>query len=111
MGLSDKLFISDTVEERQIELDDGTVEVVHFKQLPNTVFERYAAWCNSADENLVASAAPRMLVHGVCDPDGTPALTQEQAERIKRPVMLKLLAALMDVNGYGKKKADALGKP
>ena len=111
MGLSDKAFISDKLEEREVEMDDGSVEIVHFKHLPNTAFERYALWCSSKDEDVVATAAPRMLVMGVCETDGAPALTQEQAERIKRPTMLRVLAKLMDVNGYGKKAADGPGKP
>lgn len=106
--LSEKFFISDKIEERSIEVGDGTVEVLHFKHLPNTAFERYAIWSNSKDEDIVASAHARLLSMGLCGPDGASAVTQEQAERIKRPVMLRLITALLDVNGYGK-KAEPLG--
>lgn len=108
--LNDKFFIDEAIEERPIEMGDGTSEVLWFKHLPNTAFERYALWCNSKDEDVVAKASPALLVMGVCQPDGTPALTQAQAERIKRPIMLRILAALMEVNGYGKEK-PAAGKP
>lgn len=103
--LSKALFISDKVEERTIELADGTVEVVHFKHLTSTQFELYALWSNSADENVVATATARLLVVGVCEPDGTPALDLANAEKLKRPVMQRLLRALLEVNGYfnGKK--------
>lgn len=102
MALSDKFFISDRIEERSIELGDGSTEVLFFKHLPNTAFERYAIWCGSADEDVVATASARLVVLGLCEPDGKPAITLEQAERIKRPVMQSLVRALLEVNGYGK---------
>ena len=109
--ISDKFFIDEKIEERPIEMGDGTSETLWFKHLPNTAFERYALWCNSSDEDVVSKAGPRLLVLGVCLPDGKPALTQEQAERIKRQIMLRILAALMEVNGYGKEKKTDAGKP
>ena len=109
--LNDKFFIEDRIEERPIEMGDGTTEVLWFRHLPNTAFERYALWCNSKDEDVVAGAGPALLVMGLCQPDGSPAITQERAERIKRPIMLRILAALLDVNGYGKGKTPDAGKP
>jgi hypothetical protein len=107
MPLTDKFFISDKIEERSVELGDGTSEVLFFKQLPNTAFERYAIWCNSADENVVATASARLLVLGLCEPDGTPAITLEIAERLKRPVAQRMVNALLNVNGYGKSAEPA----
>jgi hypothetical protein len=107
--LSDKFFISEKIEERSIELGDGTNEVLFFKHLPNTAFERYAIWCNSADEDVVATASARLLVMGLCEPDGTGALTLDVAERIKRPVIQKMVRALLEVNGYGKSLSEQAG--
>lgn len=105
--LSDKFFISKDIVERKITMADGTEEVLFFKQLPNSAFERYALWCNSSNEDVVATAGARLLVLGLCEPDGKAAVDLATAERIKRPVMLSLLSALLDVNGYGKKASDA----
>lgn len=107
--LSDKFFISDKIEERSIELGDGSVEVLFFKHLPNTAFERYAIWCSSADEDVVATSSARLLVMGLCEPDGSPALTLDVAERIKRPVIQKMVRVLLEVNGYGKPLAEQAG--
>lgn len=104
--LADKYFHPDTIEEREVELADGSKEVLHFKHLPNTAFERYAMWTNSQDEEVAASAAVRLVVLGLCEPDGQPALTIEQAVRLKRPVLQRIFATLMDVNGYTKKAGD-----
>jgi hypothetical protein len=101
--LSAKLFIEDRLEERSIELADGSVEVLHFRHLPNTAFERYAIWTNSADEDVVATAHARLLALGLCTADGKDAITAAQAERLKRPVMLRMIAALLEVNGFGKR--------
>ena len=102
--LNDKFFISDTIEEKTVELADGSKEVLFFKHLPNTDFERYAIWTGSRDEDVQANAAARLLVLGLCEPDGRPAVTLEQAIRIKRPVMLRMFRALMEVNAYGTEK-------
>jgi hypothetical protein len=101
--LDESLFISDEIAEKEIELADGTKHVLFFKQLPNTAFERHAMWCNSADEDVVAMASVRLLVMGLCEADGKPAVTSEQAERIKRPVMRQMVQALLEVNGFGSK--------
>lgn len=108
--LTAKYFIEDKVEERSIEFADGTVDVLFFRQLPNSAFERYAIWCNSADENVVATASARLVAMGLCEPDGKPAITPEDAERIKRPVLQRIVKALLEVNGYGKGVAEQLGK-
>lgn len=104
--LDERFFISTTLEEREVTLVDGSKAVLHFRHLPNTDFERYAMWSKSADEDIAASAAARLISVGLCEPDGKPALTLEQAVRLKRPVMMQMLTALLDVNGYGK-SADA----
>ena len=105
MALSEGCFIPDKIEERTVEFADGTREVVHFKHLSNTTFERFSLWANSSNEDVVATANARLLVAGVCEPDGRPALTQAQAELLKRSVARKLLAALLEVNDMGKTTA------
>lgn len=102
--LDDSLFISDELAERTIELADGSKHVLFFRQLPNTAFEKYAIWCSSADEDVVAKASARLLALGLCDAEGKPAIDAERAERIKRPVMQRMVSALLEVNGYGKGK-------
>lgn len=99
--LDKSLFISDEIVEKTIELADGSKHVLFFKQLPNTAFEKYAVWCSSADEDVVSMASTRLLAMSLCDPDGKPAISAEQAQRIKRPVLQRMVRALFDVNGYG----------
>lgn len=108
--LDSSLFISDEIAEREVELADGTKHVLHFKQLPNTAFELYALWCGSADEEVVSTASTRLLAKGLCDSNGKPVLDAEQAARLKRPVMQRMVRVLLEVNGYGQqeKRGNAL---
>lgn len=99
--LNQEFFISDEIAEKEIELADGSKHILHFKQLPNTAFEKYAMWLNSADEDVVSKASVRLLVMGLCDAEGKAVVTLEQAERIKRPVLQRMAKALFEVNGYG----------
>jgi len=103
------LFIGDKVVERTVELADGSKHVMHFKELPNTAFERYGIWCTSDDEDVQASAQARLVSLGLCEPDGSQAVTPEAASRIKRPVLQAIVAELLDVNGYSKKKKAPAG--
>lgn len=103
--LNDKFFISDKVEEGQVEMGDRSIETLHFKHLPNTAFERYFLWVNSKDEDVVVNASLRLLVMGLCEPDGKPAIDLETAARIKRPIMLNMVSKLLEINGYGQKAA------
>lgn len=102
--LDDSLFISEAIVEKTVELGDGSTHVLHFKELPNTAFEKYAIWCSSADEDVVAKASARLLALGLCDAEGKPVIDAVKAERLKRPVMQRMVKALLDVNGFGREK-------
>lgn len=108
--LGEKFYIPTTVEERAIKLGDGTEEVLFFRHLENTAFELFAMQSASGDEDVASKASARLLVAGLCDSEGKPVITIEQAVRIKRPIMQRMVAALLDVNGYGKAAADKAGK-
>lgn len=111
MPLDERFFAPDKIEERTVELGDGSKEVLYFKHLPNTAFERFAIWSGSADEEVQASASARLVALGLCEPDGTPALTQEQAYRLKRQVLVRIYTTLLEVNGFGAKQKAEAGNP
>lgn len=102
--LDASLFITDEIVERAVEMPDGSTHTLWFKQLPTSSFELHAIWANSKDERVASRAPARLLAMGLCNPDGKLALTPEQAERLKRPVLIKLIAALYEANGYGEQK-------
>lgn len=102
--LSDKLFISGALHERRIELGDGTLETLHFRELTTTEFERFGLWNSSADEEVQARAAARLIAMSLRTADGKEAITAEQAEQLKRPVSVRIVAAIYEVNGLGRRK-------
>lgn len=102
-----QLLIGDAVVEREIEMMDGSKAVMHFLELPNTAFERHAIWASSKDENVQAAAASRLVAMSLCGPDGKLALTPAQAERLKRPLLVRMVNAVFDINGMLKPKAEA----
>lgn len=99
--INEKIFIPATVEEREIELDDGSKATFHFRHLEVTHFELFAMQTNSKDEEVAARAAAVLLAAGLCTADGKPALTLEQVVRIKRSVFQRMFRALLEVNEYG----------
>lgn len=105
-----KIFIPATVEERQVELGDGTKATFHFRHLEVTHFELFAMQSSSKDEAVAAKAAAVLVAAGLCTDDGKPALTLEQVVRIKRPVFQQMFRALLDVNEYGTKGEGKAGK-
>jgi hypothetical protein len=108
MTLPADCFSPDGIEQREIEFADGSKVPVWFRRLPNSTFERYAAWIKGTDEVAASLAHARLLAFGVCEADGRDALTVEQADRIKRPVALRILAELLRVNGYERAAAQTI---
>lgn len=95
----DSDFCDGDIHERKVVLGDGSEKIVWFKALPNTDWKRYYMWLRSESEDTRASAEARLVVLGVCNPDGSPALSLDQAKRLKVTVLGRLITALQEVNG------------
>lgn len=98
-GLQDDDFAGDAIHERTVEMADGSKRVLHFRELDNTHVNRFAMWLTSESEDVRASAGARFVAAGLCNPDGSQALTFERAARIKPLVLKRLVNAMQDVNG------------
>lgn len=111
-GLQASDFADDAIHERSVEMADGSVRVLHFRELDSTQFARYGMWVTSESEDVRAGAAARLASVGLCNPDGSPAVTFEQAVRIKMPVLKRICETIEEVNGFRKPKTQApdLGK-
>lgn len=103
-------FVPPELEEKEIRLGDGSKHVLHFRHLPNTDFEAYAMQVNSSDPEVAGSAAARLLVKGLCTPDGKPALPYDRVIMLKRPVFRAMFGALLEVNTYSDGKVEEVGK-
>ena len=76
----------------------------------STAFETYAMQVNSADPAVAGAAAARLLSEGLCNPDGSRALSFERASLLKRPIFRAMFHALLEVNTYDSQKVAAVGK-
>jgi len=104
--LDKSLFVSTAVQEREIELPDGKKLVLHFKELTATDISRYVNALNSKDEDVSVMANAKLIAQSLCDAEGNPAVTVEQAAQLKPGAIGAILDAVRDVNGLGDAKKD-----
>lgn len=97
-------FISATIHERDVELADGKKQKLHFKEIPYIEFSRYQAGIRSTDEEERAAASIKLIVASLCEPDGEPAITYEQAGKLKPAVAVAIFKAASEVSTPTKKK-------
>jgi len=87
------LFVSDEIFAREVELGDGTRHTLHFK----------AGWVTaltSPDEGVRDRAHSRLICASLVTPDGEPALTLEQANRLKPKVLRTLGDVIAEINDF-----------
>lgn len=104
MTLPAGLFVSSEVQPREVELPDGSKHTLHFKALPAVEFRRFQLAEFSTDDEKKAASVTHLIAASVCDPDGRPAMTVKDAERLHPLAANALMAAILDVNGFGQKK-------
>jgi len=97
-------FASTEVQKREVELPDGNKHILYFKELPAIEFTRYFNAVNSKDEDISLLASAKLIAAGLCEADGKPAVTVEQAATLKPGPLGAILDALRDVNGLGDEK-------
>jgi len=102
--LDKSFFVSTEVVEREVELADGNKHKLFFRELTSNDIARYVNALNSTDNAVQISANANLLAKSLCEADGKPAITAEQAEQLKPGVIGPLLEAVQEVNGLGEKK-------
>lgn len=99
MALSDSLFVSETLHERTVELQDGTKHVLHFRELPSVAFRAFHLAEQSQDEEIRAGSMARLIASSLCNPDGTPALDYERARKLKPEPANAMVREILAING------------
>lgn len=114
--LDKSLFISDEIHERDIELPDGKKHKMFFKELPAGEFRRYALANSLYDgdpdddearakhEDAMIDSMARLVSKGLVTESGDPALTFNQAKKLKPGPMVAFFNAIQEVNSQVKKK-------
>lgn len=96
------LFRSDELHERAITLADGTVHILHFREMTREQELKYRELVRNDGDHVTY-----MIACGLCDADGTP-IGEEQAANLKRGVRNAMVSAILDINGADAKMGNAL---
>jgi hypothetical protein len=100
--LDKSLFISDDVQQREIELADGSKHTMFFKQVQASVFRKFGMAERSEDQDVRAGSMAVLIAASLCDEKGEPVVTYDQALRLKPEVSTRFFNAAMEVNGAAK---------
>ena len=100
--LDSSLFVSDTIHPMEVEVANEQKVILHFRELPAVEFIKFHSAIKQADEVTRAQAAARLIVASLCEPDGSTALTMEQALRLKTKPLDAIFSAVLEVNGGNK---------
>lgn len=104
MSLNESFFVSEELHEKKVQLPDGSEHVLHFRELPAQEFIQYRNEQASDDPEIRKLAVARLIARALVNPDGSPALTDDQAKKLKPAAATALMAAIMEVNSFGAKK-------
>jgi hypothetical protein len=99
--LDKSLFVGDGIEEMDVQLADGTTHKMYFKEYSGVTFARYALAAQSKNIEQRSLAMAMLISASVCNPDGTLALTLDQASKLKPEGMTALFAAVLKANHVG----------
>lgn len=97
--LSEAFFVSQTIHEKEVELPDGSKHKLHFREVPAADFRQYLLAERSSDPKERAESVHRLIVASLCEADGRPALTMEQAAKLKPAAAGALFSAALEVGG------------
>ena len=104
--IDQSFFVSSTAQKRTVELPDGKKHDLFFKEIPAVEFRRFSLAEQSGDENVRIGSIAKLICVSLCNEDGSPAVTFEQAMMLKAGAMNAIFAEVLIVNGQGDKKKD-----
>jgi hypothetical protein len=105
--LSPAFFAGDVIETRQVELSDGSIHTLHFRQLTVVEMRRFQLAERSDDPDERANSAAVLIAASLVEPDGKPALTLARATQLNAPAADALVMAVLDVHRLSKQEKKA----
>ena len=91
-------FCSEQVHEREVVLADGKPHKLHFREVPAGIYEMAMTAMRSDDPETRKGGVPRLIAASLCDAKGNPAISAEQAAKLKPGVSLALANAAFEIN-------------
>ena len=106
MDINSAFFAADLPIERtvtlKLESGEEVNQVMYFRELPAIEMRRQVLAEQSGDDKRVLYALSSLIARAVCDADGKPAMTEEQAGKLKPNIAGQIRDLIMEVNGLGK---------
>jgi hypothetical protein len=105
--MRDSFFVSDTPVPREVKMQDGTTEILYFKELPMVDFAIYNEARLSEDEETRHASHAKLIAMSVyeADPNNPGGYAQSmspQKARMLKPKMANaIMTEILSVNGYG----------
>lgn len=106
MSKYDAFLVSSEVHERTVELADGSKHVLHFRELPVSVYRKFQIAEGSADDDVRAGSMARLISASLCEPDGNQSMSYDQALKLKPGPCNALFKVILSLNGVGDKGKD-----
>ena len=103
-------LVSPEIFHKDVTLPDGSVHKMNFRQLSGAEWRAYQidySSKNRADQKL---AMQRIIQASLCEEDGSPALTTEEAERLNLGAMNALFSRVLECNGRDDQGKEEAGK-
>ncbi len=104
MSKYDALLVSPEIHKREITLSDGSKHELHFRELSAATYRKFQIRDASENPDERAGAPAFLVSESLCEPNGMPALTYEQALQLKPNPMNKLFLEVIALNGGGERK-------
>lgn len=97
--LNQQLFVSDKVHEKEVTLSDKSKHTLFFKELSSVEYRKFYFYESSDDEDKRAMSQAYLISVAMCDENGNPVITIDQACRLKNDALLSISKAIKEVNG------------
>jgi hypothetical protein len=106
--LDNSLFVSDKVHPKEVVLSDKTKHTLYFKELTSVEYRKFYFYESSEDEDKRAISQAYLISVAMCDENGNPVITVEQASKLKNDALISISRAIKEVNNL--KDAETLKK-
>jgi hypothetical protein len=103
-------FVSTEIHKRTVTLADGSEHELYFRELPVSMFRKFQIAEASEDEDVRAGSMAKLIAASLCEADGSPSMTYEQAMNLKPNVSSRLFDQVISLGGVGKGKASPPGE-
>lgn len=109
--ITDDMFASDAIIEKEVTLGDGSKHTLYFKELTAIEFKQHIAAEQSKDAKIRDNAAARLIARSLVEPNGRRALSAERAAALKPAVSGAIFMTIMEINGVLAKRVTAADGP